>query len=162
MSRICKVCKIWNQNFKSTPTRTNLPIRTYQNKPNLLNQIHQTKLLKPNLPDQTNQTMLTKPNLPNQTNQSKPKLLIKAVNALVRSAFGNVLWIVLWIPTIYKAQEKGWVNFLSNPVHSSVHWVIWDRPIFWQICWHTWKLACSAKIKIMTKTILVMKLKTQG
>ena len=42
---------------------------------------------------QTYQTKPTKPNLPNQTYLTKPtkqKLLVKVVNAWVRSAFGNV------------------------------------------------------------------------
>ena len=49
---------------------------------------NQTKPTKP-----TYQTKPTKPNLPNQTYQTKPtklNLLVKAVNAWVRSAFGNI------------------------------------------------------------------------
>ena len=45
----------------------------------------ESKLGQPCLPNQT------KPNLANQAYQTKPKLLGKAVDAWVRSAFGNVL-----------------------------------------------------------------------
>ena len=60
----------------------------------------QNKPPKPNLPNQTYQTKPTKPILPNQTYQTKPflpnlpKLLVKAVNAWVRSGFGNVFDVV--------------------------------------------------------------------
>ena len=69
-----------------------------------LKPMYQTKYIEPNLSHQTCQTKLTKLNLPKQTYQTKsnlayqaywtkptkPKLLVKAVNAWVRSAFGNV------------------------------------------------------------------------
>ena len=58
----------------------NLQNQIYQTKPIKLNQTYQTKPIKPNIP---NQTHLTKP--------TKPEFLVKAVNAWVRSAFGNVL-----------------------------------------------------------------------
>ena len=48
---------------------------------------YQTKPTRPNLPDQIYQTKPSRPNLPNQT---KPKLLVKAVNAWVHSAFDNI------------------------------------------------------------------------
>ena len=56
-----------------------------------------SKIAKPNLPNETTQTC--KANLPNQTKLTQPsllnptyqtKLLVKVVNAWVRSAFGNV------------------------------------------------------------------------
>ena len=50
-------------------TRWTLPTR-----PNLPNQIYQSKPTKPNLPNQTNQTKPTKPYIPNQTYQIKPNL----------------------------------------------------------------------------------------
>ena len=84
-------------------------------KPNIPNQTYKTKPTKPNQTDQTkprlpNQTYQSKPNLPNLTYQTKsnlayqaywtkptkPKLLVKAVNAWVRSAFGNVFELILW------------------------------------------------------------------
>ena len=61
------------QILQTEPTEQNLPNQTYQTKPTKPNQ--------------------TKPNLPNQTHPTKPtkqKFLVKAVNAWVRSAFGNV------------------------------------------------------------------------
>ena len=60
----------------------------------------QTKPINPNLPNQTYQTKPTKPNLPNQTCKTEPtklNLLVKAVNAWVRSAFGNVFTKRLWL-----------------------------------------------------------------
>ena len=72
-------------------TACNLPKQTYQSKPtkgNLPNQTYQTKPTKPNLPNQTYQA---KPNLTYQTYLTKLNLLVKAVNALVRSYFGNSL-----------------------------------------------------------------------
>ena len=79
-------------------TKPNTPGKTYHanpTKPNLPNQNYQTKPYEPKLPNQTLQTIPTKPNLPNQnvaywTKATKPKLLVKVVNAWVRSAFGNV------------------------------------------------------------------------
>ena len=51
-------------------------------------------------------TLATKPNLPNQTyqtktNQTKSKLLAKAVDAWVRSAFGNVLSLIFLAEEIF-------------------------------------------------------------
>ena len=60
--RTCDVCKICEPNL---PTKPNLPNLTYQTNP-------------------------TGPNLPNYTYQSKRKLMVKAADAWVRSAFGNV------------------------------------------------------------------------
>ena len=96
-----------NQTYQTKPTKPNLPNQTFQTKPtkpNLPNQTYQTKPTKPNPPNQTYQTKPTKTNPPSQTYQTKsnlyyqaywskpaePKLLVKAVNAWVRSAFGNV------------------------------------------------------------------------
>ena len=88
-----------NQAYQTKPTKPNRPNHNDQmkpTKPNLPNQTYQAKPTKPNQPNQTYQTKPTKPNLPNlpsQTCQTKPtksKLLVKAVNAWVRSAFGNV------------------------------------------------------------------------
>ena len=91
-----------NPTCKTKPTKSNIPNQTYQTKANLPKQTYQRKPTKPNLPNQTYQTKPTKPNLPNQTYQAKPNLtyqtyltklnlLVKAVNALVRSYFGNSL-----------------------------------------------------------------------
>ena len=83
------------------PIKANLPNHTFQTKPtkpNLPNQTYQTK---PNQPNQTYQTKLTKPSLPNQnypTKPTTPKLLVKVVNAWVRSTFGNVLKQILRDP----------------------------------------------------------------
>ena len=66
-----------NPTCKTKPTKSNIPNQTYQTKANL--------------PKQTYQRKPTKPNLPNQTYQTKLNLLVKAVNALVRSYFGNSL-----------------------------------------------------------------------
>ena len=91
-------------------SKPNPPNQIYQTKPNLPNRAYQTKITKPSLPNQTystkptklilpNQTYQTKhaiANLPNQTKLSqlslknKQKLPVKAVDAWVRSAFGNV------------------------------------------------------------------------
>ena len=68
-----------SQATQTKPAKPNLP------KPNLANQAYWT-----NLPNQTHQT---KSNLAYQaywTKPIKPKLLVKGVNAWVRSAFGNV------------------------------------------------------------------------
>ena len=82
-----------NQTYQTKPTKPNLPNQTYQtkpSKPNPPNQTYQNKPTKTNLPNQTHQT---KPNLPYiayWNKPTKPKLLVKAVNSWVRSAFGNV------------------------------------------------------------------------
>ena len=71
----------------------NKPAKIKPAKPNLPNPTCQIKPTKPNIPNQTYQTKPIKPNLQNQTHQTKPttpKLLVKVVNAWVRSAFGNV------------------------------------------------------------------------
>ena len=95
------------QNLQNKLTKPNQPNQTYQTKPtkpNLPKQTYQTKPTEPNLPSQTYQAKPSKPNLPNQTYQTKsnlayqaywtkptkPESLVKAVNAWVRSAFGNV------------------------------------------------------------------------
>ena len=70
--------------LKTQPTRPNIPAQTYQ-----------TKLTSLNLPNQNYQTKLKLANQaywtrPDQTHQTKTKLLVKAVNAWVRSAFDKV------------------------------------------------------------------------
>ena len=108
-----------NQTYKTKPTKPNLPNQPNQTKPtkpNITNQIYPTKSTKPNLPNQTYQTKPTKPrqtyktksNLAYQaywTRPTKTKLLGKAVNARVCSAFGNVLNFFL-IP--YRPKVKSW------------------------------------------------------
>ena len=74
---ICRICK----SYKTC--KPNLSNKIYQTKPAYLT--FQTKITK------ANQTQPTKLTVPNKTHQTKPKLLVKAVNAWVRSAFGNVL-----------------------------------------------------------------------
>ena len=73
---VCKICKTnsQSQTYQSKPTNPNLPTQTYQTKPAI-----QTCQTKSNF---AYQAYLTKP--------TKPKLLVKAVNAWVRSTFGNV------------------------------------------------------------------------
>ena len=101
-----------NKTYRTKPAKPNLPNQTFPTKPTKPKQTYQRKPTKPNLPNQPtkpnlpNQTYLTNSNMPkqakhsqpsllNQTNQTKPtkrkpKSLVKAVNAWVRSAFGNV------------------------------------------------------------------------
>ena len=67
-----------NQTYQTKPTQPNLPNQTYQTKP-----------IKLSLLDQVKPTKLDPP--------TKPKQLVKVVNAWVRSAFGNVLTFVLLI-----------------------------------------------------------------
>ena len=57
-------------------------------------QILQTKPTKPNLPNQTYQTKLNIAYQAYWTRPTKPKLLVKAVNAWIHSAFGNVLTLM--------------------------------------------------------------------
>ena len=104
-----------NQTYQTKPTKQNLP----KTKPNLPNQTYPTKLTKPNLPNQTYQTKHTKPNLTYRTYQTKsnlayqtywtkpikPKLLVKGVNAWVRSAFGNVFTMIRVFIIIFKISE---------------------------------------------------------
>ena len=73
-----ELSKLLNQTDQTKPS---LPNQTYQSKPSLPNRSYQTKS---NL---AYQAYWTKP--------IKPKLLVKAVNAWVRSAFGNVLQLQL-------------------------------------------------------------------
>ena len=91
-----------NKTYRTQPAKPNLPNQTFPTKPTKPKQTYQSKPTKGNLPNQTYQTKPTKPNLPNQTYQAKPNLtyqtyltklnlLVKAVNALVRSYFGNSL-----------------------------------------------------------------------
>ena len=62
-----------------------------QEMPNMQNmRCVQNLRTKPNLPNLTYQTNPTGPNLPNYTYHSKRKLMVKAADAWVRSAFGNV------------------------------------------------------------------------
>ena len=77
-----------NPTCKTKPTKSNIPNQTYQTKANLPKETYQRKPTKPNLPNQTYQA---KPNLTYQTYLTKLNLLVKAVNALVRSYFGNSL-----------------------------------------------------------------------
>ena len=63
-------------------------MQNMQNMPNMQNM--------QNAHNQTYQTKSTKPNFPNQTYQTKPKLLVKAVDSWVRSAFGNVYLISIF------------------------------------------------------------------
>ena len=54
------------------------------------NQTYQTKPAKSNLPNKTYQTKSIIAYQDYWTKPTKPKLVVKAVNAWVRSAFGNV------------------------------------------------------------------------
>ena len=66
-------------------------------------------------------TKPTKPKPPHQTNQSNPKLLVKAVNAWVRSAFGNVYLILFSQLQMDCAkfdislEEESWIGKKSPP-----------------------------------------------
>ena len=98
---LCK-CSHTNKTCQTRPIEPNLQNQTYQIKHSQPNLPNQSKPTKANLPKETYQTKPTKPNLPNQTYQAKPNLtyqtyltklnlLVKAVNALGRSYFGNSL-----------------------------------------------------------------------
>ena len=65
-----------------------VPTQTKPAKQDLSNPTCKTKPTKSNIPNQTYQA---KPNLTYQTYLTKLNLLVKAVNALVRSYFGNSL-----------------------------------------------------------------------
>ena len=87
---MCLICKICNVSKLCKPNQT---------KPNLLNQIYQTKSTKPNLPNQTHQTKTTKLNL-----------LVKAVNAWFPSKLPCCYsqCICLWSSSeIHGRQSKG-------------------------------------------------------
>ena len=93
-----------------------------------LKPMYQTKYIEPNLSLQTCQTKLTKLNLPNQTYQTKsnlayqaywtkptkPKLLVKAVIAWVRSAFGIV-------SKLFNVQLGGTWSHLPRRLHLQWH-----------------------------------------
>ena len=81
------------QNLQNKPTKLNLPNQTYQTKSNLAYQAY-----------------LTKP--------TKSKLLVKAVNAWVRSAFGNVLMITLFDCKISALLEE---THLDKSIDSQVY-----------------------------------------
>ena len=80
-----------NKTYRTQPAKPNLPNQTFPTKPTKPKQTYQSKPTKGNLPNQTYQTKPTKPNLTYQTYLTKLNLLVKAVNALVRSYFGNSL-----------------------------------------------------------------------
>ena len=68
LATACNSCQSWHQHItpnQTKPTKPNVRNRTYQTKSNLAFQAYRTK-------------------------PTKPRLLVKAVNAWVRSAFGNV------------------------------------------------------------------------
>ena len=91
-------CKFDKQTYQTKPTKPNLP--------NLPNQTNRTKPTKPNLPNLTYQTKLKIAYQAYWTRPSKPKLLVKAVNAWVRSAFGNVSQDALnWSQIFYKDSQ---------------------------------------------------------
>ena len=66
------------------------PIIVYATKPTKANHTYQIKPTKANLPNQTYQTKLKLAYQAYRTRPTIPKLLVKAVNPWVRSAFGNV------------------------------------------------------------------------
>ena len=75
------------QTYQTKPAKPNLPNQTYKTKPakqNLQNHAYHTKPTKPN------QTILNVACQAYWTRPTKPKLLVKAVNTWVRSAFGNI------------------------------------------------------------------------
>ena len=87
---LCK-CSHTNKTCQTRPIEPNLQNQTYQIKHSQPNLPNQSKPTKANLLKETYQTKPTKPNLTYQTYLTKLNLLVKAVNALVRSYFGNSL-----------------------------------------------------------------------
>merc|ERR1712012_1414795 len=99
------------------PAKPNLPNQTYQTKPTKPNQPNQTKHTKPNL---LNQIKLSQPSLLNQTKQTKPtkpKLIVKAVNAWVRNAFD----IVFIGPELQKPADQSVLFILAGAN-------FWEKP----------------------------------
>ena len=81
--------------FWTKLAKSNLQNQAKPTKPIKMNLPGQAKPTKPYLPNQTCQTNLpTKSSLTYQAYWTKPKLLVKAVNAWARSAFGNVLPVI--------------------------------------------------------------------
>ena len=113
---------------QTKPTKQNLANQTKPAIPNLPEQTYQTKPTKPNLSSHTYQTKptkqtcqtypnkLTEPNLPNQTHQTKPKLQFKAVNSLVRIAFGNVLNLFIkgWFGVHGPSSAKTFSRYIAS------------------------------------------------
>ena len=119
LCRLCRICRIYRIWRTWRVCRICRSCKVFK----FAKQTYQTKLTRPNqtyLKNLPNQTYQTKSNLAYQAYWTKPKLLVKAADTWVRSAFGNVLLsfeYVVACPSIKENQrnkKRGLIFAIEN------------------------------------------------